>query len=550
VDITDLCDHLQINDKAWSSITAWPHITKDIQVPLTPSNAQREKQEAHFLPRCRERPHMLSMQGIERGTIGYTAALELGVADAMQEPIPPPEDSLLGRRQRFLGGRDGLRPLTEPRLVERLIMASVIYHGGHLKDSPPTIDLYTDLFTQILYPPPKVTDSDDPYSFKVQIEVLVEILAAPVWVDFSLVEWRVRLGQILWGPAVDYNSDADIIISGGNVQQPAKQKFWLLLQILLSCELLIRLDAITMNIEAGLETAQPSDIKRLDESVTTSVRWSLILARVWLDNIQLEIRSADTISPKKPPPGWLATLTRTKDLPDGTTCDTIDYVQIQGRHEARQLSGLLHFARELHWPNAEALATRIMNNEIGISDSLHSSASIYASPSSSTSRTNSYSRLRRPGVRRGLTKSRGASAVFHPPGWLSNSYISGFILPGEGLGHFLISTLLANDEAAVSRLGPEASLYSGFSYSGRSFWSTACIVGRVLASGKGASECAGWISSDVIPKDFGDGWVTIDVEPLPITGMLLYFIPRIRPITPFSVTNQADFLRCLLLQIN
>lgn len=492
---------------------------------------------------------MLSMQGIERGTIGYTAALELGVADALQEQIPLPKECLLGDRQRFLGGRDGLRPLTEPKLVERLIMASVTYHGGHLKDAPPSIDLYTDLFTQVLYPPPRVTDSNDPYSLRVQIEVLVEILAAPVWVDFSLVEWRVKLCQILWGPAVDYNSDADIIISGGNVQQPAKQKFWLLLQILLSCELLLRLDQITTNIEAGLEIPQPSDIRRLEESATMNVRWSLILARVWLDNIQLEIRSVDTISPKKPSPGWLATLKRTGDLPDGTVCDTLHYVQIQGKHEARQLSGLLRFARELHWPNAEALARKIINNEIGISDGLPSQWTNELF-SSSTSRTNSYSRLRRSGVRRGSTKSPGASAVFHPPGWLSNSYVSGLILPGESLGHILISTLLANDEAAVSRLGPEASLFSGFSYSGRSFWSTSCIVGRVLASGKGAFECVGWISSDVVPRGFGDGWVTIDVESLPVTGKLLYFNLRIRPSSPFSVNNPSSFPRYLLKLTN
>ena len=103
-----------------------------------------------------------------------------------------------------------------------------------------------------------------------------------------------------------------------------------------------------------------------------------------------------------------------------------------------------------------------------------------------------------------------------PEGWLSNTYLSGLILPGEGLSHFLISTLLENDQAAILSLGRDACLYGGFKYSNRSFWSKDCIVGRVLAAGKGATECMGWVSSPVTPKGLkhpGDAWVDIEVEP-------------------------------------
>jgi hypothetical protein len=100
----------------------------------------------------------------------------------------------------------------------------------------------------------------------------------------------------------------------------------------------------------------------------------------------------------------------------------------------------------------------------------------------------------------------------HPSGWLSKSYVSGLMLPGEGLSHFLMATLLENDPEALSRLGPMANLCGGFVYSGKSFWSTASVVGRVLAAGKGAVECMGWISSDVIPEGLGDGWVNVEVE--------------------------------------
>ena len=109
--------------------------------------------------------------------------------------------------------------------------------------------------------------------------------------------------------------------------------------------------------------------------------------------------------------------------------------------------------------------------------------------------------------------------MVQPSGWLSRSYLTGLVLPGEGLSHFLISTLLENDESAVARLGEEANLYGGFTYASQSYWSTACIVGRVLAAGKGASECMGWLSSGVLPKGTDDGWVNIEAEMPPKSGM-------------------------------
>jgi hypothetical protein len=62
VDIRDLVDHDQIHDVAWSSVTAWPHITRDVQRNVDAAKEHHEQIRAHFLPRCRERPNMLSMQ--------------------------------------------------------------------------------------------------------------------------------------------------------------------------------------------------------------------------------------------------------------------------------------------------------------------------------------------------------------------------------------------------------------------------------------------------------------------------------------------------------
>lgn len=106
-------------------------------------------------------------------------------------------------------------------------------------------------------------------------------------------------------------------------------------------------------------------------------------------------------------------------------------------------------------------------------------------------------------------------AALHSSGWLSKSFCSGLVLPGEALSHFLMSTLLENDQDAMAKLGPMANLCGGFVYNGKSFWSTACVVGRVLAAGQGSAECMGWISSDIIPRNTEDGWVDIDITDIP-----------------------------------
>merc|ERR1711964_371514 len=86
LNIRDLTDHWKIHDEAWGCVTAWPHVT--VQASGNPETVEedRERRRAHFLPRCRERPNMLSMQGLERGTMVYQAALEMGVADALEIP--------------------------------------------------------------------------------------------------------------------------------------------------------------------------------------------------------------------------------------------------------------------------------------------------------------------------------------------------------------------------------------------------------------------------------------------------------------------------------
>lgn len=75
-----------------------------------------------------------------------------------------------------------------------------------------------------------------------------------------------------------------------------------------------------------------------------------------------------------------------------------------------------------------------------------------------------------------------------------------------------MTTILENDEKAMDVLGEETTLYGGFIYAGRSYWSTFCIVGRVLAAGDDAVECMGWISSKIVPEELSDRWVDIEVQ--------------------------------------
>lgn len=520
VNIRDLTDHNQIHDEAWSSVTAWPHITRDIQRNVGAIQERNEKHRAHYLPRCRERPNMLSMQGIERGTIGYAAALELEVADALTVHSLPEEgpEPLPERRKKFLIGKSGVRNLKDATLLDCLRDVSTTYHEAPLKHRSPTVELYTYLFTKILFPPSRVTDSADPYSLQVQIEALVEVLGAKdVWVDFSLVEWRIKLGQILWGPPSEHESEDEIMINNEVVHEPGSQKYWILLQILLSCELLLRLDAVAMNADNGLGDPKPDEISRFEKLATISVRWSIILARYWLENIELVKTSLDTPVKKTPATsaGWMASFSESltgavnsRNISEAE--ETLENVQFKGRHQERQLKGLLHFARKLKWPDLDALESQVLSIGVKFSDTA------YSTPSSGTPlsniRANSYFPDPRPGIKRGISRSQTMSALIHPAGWISNSYISGLILPGEALAHFLISTLLEHDNVAVSKIGCHANLYGGFAYSDRSFWSTACVLGRVLAAGKGSTECMGWISSEVLPRGAGETWVDIEVE--------------------------------------
>lgn len=526
--IRDLTDHTQIENDAWGCMTESPRLI--VRDPTSIASPVRKKRP-HFNTRCHERPNMLSMQGSEKGTLGYQAALELSVADTLLEEqygfdsLGSKGQVIVERRQKLITSKDGLRHLDDTSLMEQLLKVEQRYHGDRDVLRMKSHDLYNELFLKVLHPPTRVIDHKDPYSLAVQIHALVKVLATHnAWIDFSRVEWRLRLGQILWGfPLDDELDDGSAINDGNDTEDRGEERYWLLLQILLASELLLRLDAITEGEEFGAQRLKASEVHRFEKEANPSVKWSLLLARAWLDNVTIVKTSAVQEEPTTPK-GWLTSLTtkmhlRHEHMHGAYHTDHTQYrhnaqaehvYAIKGRYTERQVFGLTQFARKLRWPDIEAYVFKVNEQVSTLSKPTPINLPLQFSD---CRRTSYFSNNNRNSVdsSRQAGRRRRVGAALHPSGWLSKAYISGLLLPGEALSHYLMSTLLESDRDAIEKLGPLANLGGGFMYRGKSFWSTACIVGRVLAAGRGSVECMGWISSDVIPEGHDEGWVDIDV---------------------------------------
>lgn len=539
LEIRDLADHIQIEDKAWSAVTAWPHLTRDLNHDAAAKRRAEDHARAHFHVKCRERPNMLSMQGLEKGTMGYQAALELPVGDSLEEEqfgfesVGTKAKAIIDARTRMMSGSGWLKHLPEPDIMDRLRRNGEIYRKNELRKKP-SLETYKDLFHTFMRPCTTVIDKSDHYSLINQINTLVKCLAMPnVWIDLSRVEWRIRLGQVLWGETGgDELDDATEIHDAANAAERAEEKYWLLMQVLVSTELLIRLDAITEGELYGTEYFRPMDGLYFERQANHSVKWSILLAGSWLENIEVVKEEVPPIEQVKTNrnSGWLASLVSKMALryhQDQETQKSLSsrHYTIHGRHGDRQVDGLTHFAREIQWPGIDAYETRISENAQNAQSATESTPSTIGTPKSASTSGSSYfgtwditSHHGQDHPHKVQPQRRKMAAALHASGWLSKSYIFALLLPGEALSHFLMSTLLENDTEAMKTLGSFANLCGGFVYRGKSFWSTSCIVGRVLAAGQGAAECMGWISTDVLPDHIDGGWLNIESEGVP--GML------------------------------
>ncbi|CAO2651033.1 Nn.00g093300.m01.CDS01 [Neocucurbitaria sp. VM-36] len=508
-----------------------------------------------------EVPSMLSAQGIEPGSIGYSHFLELPRSDSLVTDSEQSQSSkhyLEATRNKELmqsnPERIGIRSVEMDLVYDRLAEFQDLYEAFKDSPGPMTIlnnqgsgDLYANLFTKFLTPPGYDGSSDDPTGLQIQITALLRVLRLKgVWYDFSLVEFRIRLGQLLW-------SDPEPIAEHESHPLWTDREI-LLLQITLACELLLRLDALTI-VDAHDKESQisvaPEDVRSFLELKTRKIDWDLVLARRFLDNI-LVVKGSDAESlTQQPKSRGLLSLLGVSPHAESPKTDII----LLPQYQTRQLSGLSRFAETLQWPNIE-LFSRDLSQTLGLQDSSEqtgqrpsssgklldittpSSISVYATPMQTPrsanhvsdsyfghvgkpalSRHNSRS-LRVPLSPSVPTEDKSVSAINDIGGWLSRSYLTGLVLPGEAISHFLISTLLENDKFAIAKLGDSANLYGGFSYANRSWWSTKSIVGRVLACLDGSAECMGWISCPKLPQGPTDCWHSIHSEQLPYEDRL------------------------------
>lgn len=543
--IRDVSDSVQLAHPAFSASTLHRHL------PVLRHATDQDKLYQGYNLDVLEVPTILGAQGLECGTIGFQHFLELPHADNLVTNLQKSQTSneyLEAMRNQSMmqtkPERLGIRSVDKSLVHDRLLEFGDLFELFH--DSPERMtilnnqssgDLYANLFGKFLTPPGYDGSTDDPTGIKVQIDTLLKILALPgVWYDFSLVEWRIRLGQILWSEA---QSDDEL-----TSQQVWTEREKLLLQITLACELLLRLDAVTsMDVDDIKDQihVSPEDFQGFLKLKTKKTDWDLVLARRFLENI-LVVKEwgVETPTPAENSRGFMSIL----GSGPVKQAEVNDDIVLLPQHQARQLSGLLHFAETIHWPSMEPVLTdlakklRLPESEQGqatspygrfVDPSTPSSVSVYGTPLQSPppnemldsyfghvtrpvlSRANSQS-LQVPLSTSLLENVEGPENALNVGGWLSRSFLTGLILPGEAISHFLISTLLENDKLAISALGDSANLYAGFVYSGRTWWSKASIVARVFGCLGSAAECMGWVTFTTLPEDLPDGWYAVNSE--------------------------------------
>lgn len=575
-----------------------------------------------------EVPNMLSVNGKEPGAIGFRHFLELATADAVRYkralptrgqgdalgphllasmPLSEAFDTLshlrdsyslcnhesivVDRHKLLCEGpaswkRLGVRDVPVRDLVERLehlsnfrleaIKQLPTDESGHKKiitildkESPET--LHKNLYTTLLFPPPHGWSHHQHEELKGQIEVLTRVLAVKgAWVDMSLPEWRLRVGQILWERPPHADGDCmDCVKEENGKPEDSKrgklplslntgiERKWLLIQLLLAGELLMRLDAIVQlavlqHSRTISVTAQ--DMRELDNLRHGKVNWDILFFQRASDNLifkfmPLKTSPPATISEQSQSKNGAPPQTETKQhgsfrskfgsiskrfplrrssvtqagqeniSPEQSSCESIwDTVVVIPRRPERQLKGLSVFAEKIGWPAYETLEARIRSNlrlhheettQVLTSDSVES---VYRIPvkSQTTSRelpkkeaycrspSHRYVSLHKP-------DSGVDNAASSTGGWLSRSWLAGLVMPGESIHQLLMATVLENDPTTLHTLGSVANLYGGLCYGDEyTWWSTKCIVGRVLAALPGSKVCMGWVRVCTIPETEND----------------------------------------------
>lgn len=520
-------DFKPLEHQTFAACTLGMHEVRESEDIPFASHLRISSQETDVEHTILEVPSMLSANGIEPGTVGFEHFLQLPVADslaALDEKATFKNRSILLSDPTELG----LRPFDLAKFVQRLNTAGELYKT--LTDDEDTIGalavpgLGESLFGNLLNTDPVSTPREDDghLSLHGQINALQRVLeTADLWHDFSLVEWRIRIGQLLWTEIVQEETD-------GSPSQLSERDV-LFLQVTLAAELLLRLK---LSKTLGRENSA-SEI----EARSRKVEWDLVLAKRFLTNLAISGFPGVESEEKGVRNSYFSAISFfTSDESLERSIKPI----LQPKNEDKQIAGLMSFARALEWPHTDDVLEQLRPSpDADGNERPVSMVSMYATPLDSPRLFNmetapgtrlSYfgamlgqqQQQNRPGMSRMTTTqsiqlrpASNESDGFNVGGWLSRSWLSGLVMPGESSGHFLISTLLENSPKAIEALGDNADLYGGFVYGGRTFWSKSCAVGRVLAATSGAADCMGWISVQGVPAGHPEGWVDAKVSESP-----------------------------------
>jgi hypothetical protein len=477
-------------------------------------------------------------------TLPATEAFEL--MDSYNKPYSQCQSgAVFDRRQLIRDGpsawkRIGVRDVDLRTLAKRMdhlrqLRLNVLQDGSTttILDLETPREMHNILHSQFLHPrpPPARIISCHPQSIKSQIKTLTTVLSTPgAWIDFSLPEWRLRIGQVLY--EAPPHGDGDCVEPGARTSREpwinsGMERKWLLVQLLLAAELLFRLDAFVRvgmlhDPLGGVITAP--ELHHFDKSREGKVNWDLIVVRRFLDNLEITcVCESESVSATDEPPAPVEktpaksrrfalfdSISRRISSNTGPELRSAWQCRISSPHVRQQLEGLYVFAENIGWPNVDVVRStfeqKLKNGKDLFlpHDGLRRWEDISEKPvATPLDKEDMYTRSqsRRCVKLRSSCRDDDDPHACEPLGWISRTLLSGLVIPGEPICHLLIGTLLENDADAIEKLGPKANLYGGFVYKGRSYWSKASIIGRVLASIEGAQTCMGWVGSDVIPRD-------------------------------------------------
>jgi hypothetical protein len=581
LEIADLRDGKMIMHESFASATLHAHLPVSEMVnkqspPTSPAEKGHVRKRPAFELGVFEVPNMLNYQGNEPGTIGMRHFLEIPVGDSLRTAKQAKEECLAMRnlqmvhlssteafkamqlgdqsthigknaswhdRLNFVNDRKswkelGVRDISMDVINARTAVIIPWYDKmakdgwrGTILDEEDADTLYDELFTLLLYHPKKRAPGGKEAvdrGLGVQIEALANVLATPgAWFDFSLPESRLHLGEVLWEVPIDGKSDS--------ISDSGAERHWLLVQILLSIELAIRLDAALRDQSVHHSEGDVIPVLRLFHSLRNrKVDWDLVLARGFLDDILVEDHTGAfpmTRPPMAKQPStrvfskWRNKMEARKSSEESSIWDFV----IIPRHLETQVEGLLRFAEVLRWPNMEEFerGIRAKLQRWNTATTFDEWKSFVGPLQKRNAPSATHTRLPRSPLGKKMSGSDGLRVELRPAsdvdsgGWLSRSWFAGLILPGQSISHFLISSLLENDKKSLEEIGCVANLYGGFVFNRQSWWSKDCIVGKVMAALDGGVECMGWIGTpQVHPLHYSrtplqNGWLTVVSKPIP-----------------------------------